>query len=201
MTALFEHRTRLIVTVGFVVAATIYAAVAEGLVQASAFAGLHRDLAAGTQALRMTNDVKERRAARGLSQGSSPRPSACRVRRSTRSRRDATCRRCRSRSRSPGTSRQPWRRCSMMKMAKTKWFLPAFCVAIGGVVLLVASWIGDDVRRALLPGLAQRLRPRDPACGAKRNHSRFAWRRPGRALSNDRHQARRLLRGRCWCSH
>ena len=38
MTALFEHRTRLIITVGFVVAATIYAAVAEGLVQASAFA-------------------------------------------------------------------------------------------------------------------------------------------------------------------
>lgn len=38
MTALFEHRAPLIVTVAFVVAATIYAAVAEGLVQASAFA-------------------------------------------------------------------------------------------------------------------------------------------------------------------
>ena len=37
MTALYEHRTRLIVTVAFVVAATMYAAVDQGLVQASAF--------------------------------------------------------------------------------------------------------------------------------------------------------------------
>ena len=33
-------------------------------------------------------------------------------------------------------------------MHRSKWFLPAFCVAMG-VVLLVASWIGDDVRTGL----------------------------------------------------
>jgi hypothetical protein len=33
-------------------------------------------------------------------------------------------------------------------MPRSKWFLPAFCVAMG-VVLLVASWIGDDVRTGL----------------------------------------------------
>jgi hypothetical protein len=35
-----------------------------------------------------------------------------------------------------------------MAMPRSKWFLPAFCVAMG-VVLLVASWIGDDVRNGL----------------------------------------------------
>lgn len=38
MQALSEHRTHLMITVAFVVAATIYAAVDAGLVQASAFA-------------------------------------------------------------------------------------------------------------------------------------------------------------------
>lgn len=37
MNALLEQRTRLIVTVAFVVGATIYAAIDRGLVQASAF--------------------------------------------------------------------------------------------------------------------------------------------------------------------
>jgi Ni/Fe-hydrogenase subunit HybB-like protein len=32
-----------------------------------------------------------------------------------------------------------------MKMTKTKWFLPAFCVALGFVVL-AAQWIGGDLR-------------------------------------------------------
>ena len=75
-----------------------------------------------------------------------------------------------------------------MAMPRSKWFLPAFCVAMG-VVLLVAFWIGDDVRQGLyflawLSGFGLVIL----LAGPKRNHSRLAWRRPGRALSNDRHQ-------------
>jgi hypothetical protein len=35
-----------------------------------------------------------------------------------------------------------------MTMRRSKWFLPAFCVAMG-VVLLIAAWIGDDLRNGL----------------------------------------------------
>ena len=35
-----------------------------------------------------------------------------------------------------------------MRMTKNKWFLPAFSVAMG-LVLFVAAWIGDDLRRGL----------------------------------------------------
>ena len=36
-----------------------------------------------------------------------------------------------------------------MKLTKTKWFLPAFCVALGGAVL-TAQWIGGDLHGGLL---------------------------------------------------
>lgn len=36
-----------------------------------------------------------------------------------------------------------------MKMTKTKWFLPSFCVALGFVVL-AAQWIGGDPRGGLI---------------------------------------------------
>ena len=35
-----------------------------------------------------------------------------------------------------------------MKMTRTKWFLPAFCVVLG-VVVLAAQWIGGDPRGGL----------------------------------------------------
>jgi hypothetical protein len=35
-----------------------------------------------------------------------------------------------------------------MKLTKTKWFLPAFSVAMG-VVLFAAAWIGGDVNKGL----------------------------------------------------
>lgn len=36
-----------------------------------------------------------------------------------------------------------------MKMTRTKWFLPAFCVALGGAVL-VAQWIGGNLHGGLV---------------------------------------------------
>ncbi len=36
-----------------------------------------------------------------------------------------------------------------MKMTKTKWFLPAFCVALGAAVL-AAQWIGGDLHAGLV---------------------------------------------------
>ena len=36
----------------------------------------------------------------------------------------------------------------MTKLIKTKWFLPAFCVALGAAVL-AAQWIGGDARSGL----------------------------------------------------
>jgi hypothetical protein len=36
-----------------------------------------------------------------------------------------------------------------MKMTRTKWFLPAFCVALGAAVL-TAQWIGGNPRGGLL---------------------------------------------------
>jgi len=36
-----------------------------------------------------------------------------------------------------------------MRMAKTKWFLPAFCVLLGFVVL-TAQWIGGDLNGGLV---------------------------------------------------
>ena len=37
----------------------------------------------------------------------------------------------------------------MTTMTKTKWFLPAFCVALGAIVF-VAQWIGGDARSGLI---------------------------------------------------
>ena len=37
----------------------------------------------------------------------------------------------------------------MTTITKTKWFLPAFCVVLG-VAVLVAQWIGGDVRSGLI---------------------------------------------------
>lgn len=34
----------------------------------------------------------------------------------------------------------------MTKLTSSRWFLPVFCLALG-VVLFVASWIGDDARK------------------------------------------------------
>jgi Ni/Fe-hydrogenase subunit HybB-like protein len=36
-----------------------------------------------------------------------------------------------------------------MKMTRTKWFLPAFCVALGGAVL-AAQWIGGNLHGGLV---------------------------------------------------
>ena len=36
-----------------------------------------------------------------------------------------------------------------MKLTKTKWFLPAFCVGLGGAVL-TAQWIGGDLHGGLV---------------------------------------------------
>jgi hypothetical protein len=37
----------------------------------------------------------------------------------------------------------------MTTVTKTKWFLPAFCVALGAIVF-VAQWIGGDARSGLI---------------------------------------------------
>jgi hypothetical protein len=36
----------------------------------------------------------------------------------------------------------------MMKLTRTKWFLPLFCVALG-LAVFAAQWIGDDARGGL----------------------------------------------------
>src|SRR6185437_11070483 len=76
--------------------------------------------------------------------GSWRRRSTCRGRRSTRSSRTATRRRCPWRSRWLASSGRRSRRCSMpMKLTRSKWFLPLFAVALG-LVILVAQWIGGN---------------------------------------------------------
>jgi DNA-binding XRE family transcriptional regulator len=47
-----------------------------------------------------------------------------------------------------GSVRRRWRRCSM-RITRSKWFLPLFAVAGGGVVF-VAQWIGCDPRAGLV---------------------------------------------------
>src|SRR5690348_10028766 len=72
----------------------------------------------------------------------------CPGRRSTRSRRSGTPRRCRSRSPLPATSAAAWRRCSM-RISRSKWFLPAFCAALG-LIVFAAQWIGGDPKSGLV---------------------------------------------------
>src|SRR3954449_4494959 len=68
----------------------------------------------------------------------------CHGRRSTRSSRSGTRPPSPSPSRSHGSSRPTWRRCSMeMQVTRSKWFLPLFSVALG-FVMLAAMWIGGD---------------------------------------------------------
>jgi hypothetical protein len=43
-----------------------------------------------------------------------------------------------------------------MKMTRTKWFLPAFCVALGAAVL-TAQWIGGNLHGGLLSLAAKRV--------------------------------------------
>src|SRR5262249_48171720 len=59
----------------------------------------------------------------------------------------ATRRRCPSRSRSAASSASLWRRCSM-EITRTKWFLPAFSLGLG-LVMMAAIWIGGDLALGL----------------------------------------------------
>src|SRR3954467_15426976 len=57
-------------------------------------------------------------------------------------------RRCRSRSRSRASSAKASRRCSMTTRRYPKWFMPAFCVALG-VACLAAFWAGGNRNQGL----------------------------------------------------